>query len=108
VIVDEDIIEAAAQRIADAASSPAQVVLFGSAARGELTPHSDLDFLVIEREVKDRAAESVRLRRAVGRIGWSLDIVVIDEQLARSRANVPGSMVDRALTEGRVLAHSES
>ncbi|MGN6372363.1 MAG: nucleotidyltransferase domain-containing protein [Solirubrobacteraceae bacterium] len=30
------------------------MILFGSAARGELTRDSDLDFLVIEREVENR------------------------------------------------------
>ena len=36
-----------------AAAPDAQVILFGSHARGEAGPHSDADFLVIEPEVDD-------------------------------------------------------
>lgn len=60
----EELIERAGRALLDAASSPARVILFGSHARGDAHEGSDLDLLVIEREVDDRAAESVRLRRA--------------------------------------------
>lgn len=68
------------------------MILFGSAARGELTHDSDLDFLVIERDVENRVAEAVRLRDAVGRIGWPVDVIVMDEDLAERRAKVRGAM----------------
>ena len=101
-------IEQAGQRLADAASSPARVILFGSAARGELTPDSDLDFLVIEREVENRIAEAVRLRDAVGRIGMPVNVIVMDENLASRRSRVRGTMVHHALREGRVIARTDS
>ncbi len=101
-------IEQAGQRLADAAASPARVILFGSAARGELTPDSDLDFLVIEREVENRIAEAVRLRDAVGRIGMPVDVIVMDEDLASRRSRVRGTMVHHALREGRLIAHTDS
>jgi uncharacterized protein len=86
----------------------ARVILFGSAARGELTRDSDLDFLVIEREVENRIAEAVRLRDAVGRIGRPVDVIVMDEELANRRAKVRGTMVHHALREGRVIARPDS
>ncbi len=52
----------AVKRIAEAAQ-PEQILLFGSHARGDARDDSDLDLLVIESEVTDRAAEMVRLRR---------------------------------------------
>lgn len=104
----QELIELAGQRIAEAAEWPAQVILFGSAARGELTPDSDLDFLVIERGVENRVAEAVRLRDAVGRIGWPVDVIVMDEDLAQRRAKVRGTMVHHALREGRLVARSDS
>lgn len=82
----QELIELAGQRIVEAAGSPAMVILFGSAARGELTRDSDLDFLVIEREVENRVDEAVRLRDAVGRVGWPVDVIVMDEDLAARRA----------------------
>ncbi|HEY2537768.1 MAG TPA: nucleotidyltransferase domain-containing protein [Solirubrobacteraceae bacterium] len=104
----QELIELAGQRLVEAAVSPARVILFGSAARGELTRDSDLDFLVIEREVENRVAEAVRLREAVGRIGWPVDVIVMDEDLADRRAKVRGTMVHNALREGRIVASSDS
>ena len=46
-----DIARQAAKAIAEAASSPSRVVLFGSHARGAGHADSDLDLLVIEDEV---------------------------------------------------------
>ena len=60
------VIERAGRVLAEAAQSPARVILFGSSARGNADANSDLDFLVIERTVDDRIAEAVRLRRALG------------------------------------------
>jgi uncharacterized protein len=100
------IIEQAGRTLADAARSPARVILFGSAARGDAGPDSDLDFLVIERSVDDRIAEAVHLRRALGDIGVPVDIVVLDEVLAARRATVPGTMVHKALRDGRVIAET--
>lgn len=103
-----ELIDLAGQRLVEAAGSPAQVILFGSAARDELTRDSDLDFLVIEREVENRVTEAVRLRDAVGRIGRPVDVIVMDEALANRRAKVRGTMVHHALREGRVIARSDS
>jgi hypothetical protein len=36
-----------------------------------------------------------------------VDVIVMDEALAQRRSKVRGTMVDRALREGRVLAESE-
>ena len=80
--------------------------LFGSHARGQSDGGSDLDLLVIEPDVQHAAAESVGLRRLLHDIPAAIDVVVVSEELARRRARVPGTMVDRALTEGRVIAES--
>jgi predicted nucleotidyltransferase len=106
-VTTQELIELAGQRLVEAAGSPARVILFGSAARGELTRDSDLDFLVIERDVENRVAEAVRLRDAVGRIGWPVDVIVMDEDLAERRGKVRGTMVHHALREGRVVARSD-
>jgi predicted nucleotidyltransferase len=47
----EEMIERAGRALIDAAPAPAKVILFGSHARGDADQGSDLDFLVIEREV---------------------------------------------------------
>jgi len=102
----EEMIERAGRLLIGAASAPAKVILFGSQARGDADAGSDVDFLVIEREVEDRLAEEVKLRRALRGFGAPVDVIVMDEALAQRRAKVKGTMVDRALREGRVVAES--
>jgi predicted nucleotidyltransferase len=105
-VIPEAVIAEATRRLL-AAAPDARVILFGSAARGELTQDSDLDFLVIEPEVEDCVAEAVRLRDAIGPVGGPVDVIVIDAQLAARRAKVRGTMVHHALREGQVLAGTE-
>jgi predicted nucleotidyltransferase len=99
-------IERAGRALIDAAPAPAKVILFGSHARGEAGDGSDFDFLVIEETVPDRLAEAVRLRDALGDFNAPVDVIVMDAALAERRAKVRGTMVHRALREGRVLAES--
>lgn len=68
--------------LADAASSPARVILFGSRARGGGRPESDLDFLVIEERVDSKLSEMVRLRDALATIDVPVDIVVVSRDEA--------------------------
>src|SRR5271166_592762 len=61
-MVTRETIDAAVRILAEAAR-PARIVLFGSHARGDAREDSDVDLLVIEPQVEDRAREMVRLRR---------------------------------------------
>lgn len=103
-MVPNETIERAGRRLRAAATAPARIVLFGSHARGDAGPDSDVDFLVIEREVPDRHAEMVRLGREVRSLGVPVDIVVVSEAYAAEWADVKNSIVHAALTEGRELA----
>lgn len=99
-----EIIEEIRARISSAAPPDSRVILFGSRVRGEEEDGSDFDVLVIEPEVEDTAREAVRLRRELSDVLAPIDVVVVDRELARRRAVVRGTMVERALREGRVLA----
>jgi uncharacterized protein len=105
-LASEAFIDQAGRALIGAASAPAKVILFGSRARGDADDGSDFDFLVIEREVGDRLAEAVKLRRALRGFGFPVDVIVMEEALAERRSKVRGTMVDRALREGRVVAES--
>jgi predicted nucleotidyltransferase len=101
-----EIIEAIGTRLALAAPKDSRVVLFGSHARDHADAGSDYDVLVIEPEVADAAEEAVRLRAELGDLLVPIDVVVIDQARATRRATVRGTLVERALREGRVLAHT--
>jgi uncharacterized protein len=100
---DDATITEAGRRLAEAAPG-SRVVLFGSHARGEAGPRSDLDFLVIEPEVENAAAESVRLGRALRGLGVAADVIVVSERHVQAWRDVRGSLVHAALADGRVLA----
>jgi predicted nucleotidyltransferase len=100
----QGVIDVAGRKLAAAARNPVKVVLFSSHARGDAGPDSDLDFLVIERDVPDCHAEMVRLEREVRSLGVPSDVVVVSEAYASEWANVRNSIVHAALSEGREFA----
>lgn len=66
------------------AAKPERIILFGSHARGDASEESDLDLLVIEAHVPDRAREMVRLRRALRPLRIPVDVLVYStEDVAR-------------------------
>lgn len=103
-MIDEELIQRAARRLAELAPAPARIILFGSRARGDAGEASDLDLLVIEREVKSRRREQARLRVALGDIGVPVDLIVVSEGHVEEWGGVRNTVINEALTEGRVLA----
>lgn len=82
---------------------PESIVLFGSHARCDANDASDLDFLVIENQVGDRAAEMVRLRRALRPLRIPVDLMVVSSEEALRLGSQPGTALYWALKEGRVV-----
>jgi uncharacterized protein len=105
-VLSEDVIAQAGRRLAEQAAAPARVFLFGSHARGDATGDSDLDFLVVEWTEQPRADEMVRLRAALPPLGVPVDVIVMSEALVERRRNVPGTLANMALREGRLVAES--
>ncbi|MBI5901695.1 MAG: nucleotidyltransferase domain-containing protein [Rhodocyclales bacterium] len=102
MLTEQAIVEAA-RRAAAAAESPLRIFLFGSYARGNADEGSDLDLLVVEREVRDKAAEYMKLHRAVGSIGVGVDVLVFSQEEFERRSQVTGTVPYWAKREGRLL-----
>lgn len=100
---DKTLIAEAARRLSEAAPG-AQVILFGSYARGDAQPGSDLDLLVVEPGLKSRRAEFVRLREALGAMSVPIDLIVVSSEHAGRWGPVPGTLMHEALRDGRVIA----
>ncbi len=79
---------------------PARVVLFGSYARGTAIESSDVDLLVVMGDVQDKRRAAVEIRRSLGDLTISKDIVVTTPDEIASRGDVVGSILHTALREG--------
>jgi predicted nucleotidyltransferase len=79
-----------------------RVVLFGSVARGDDGPDSDIDLLVVMPIVGRRHDASVRVLNELRDLPVPVDITVVDPDHLEEEASVPG-IVRAALREGRVL-----
>ncbi|HEX2038614.1 MAG TPA: nucleotidyltransferase domain-containing protein [Acidimicrobiales bacterium] len=87
-----------------AACDPVQVILFGSVARGEDGPDSDIDVLVVLSDV-DRATRHelvARLRRAIT-APVPVDVFLTDPAEIERRRDVIGSLLYWPVREGRVV-----
>lgn len=102
-LLSENTIRNAVERIVAAAHEPRRVVLFGSYARAEAGEDSDLDLLVVEREINDYTAEYARLREAVGSIGAGVDLILCSADEFEKRRHWWTTPVYWADREGKVL-----
>ena len=84
-------------------STALKVILFGSYARGDADFDSDVDFLVIEKVIKDKRKEMTRLRRALLPLRIPVDIIVSDENMIDEIGQLPGTAIYWALKEGKVM-----
>ena len=98
----------AAERVASAASRPATVIVVGSYARGDASDASDLDLVVIEPDLPDKAQEYLRLKAAVGRVGVGVDLLLYARPEFDRRSQVPGTLPYWAKKEGKVLHDAAS
>jgi predicted nucleotidyltransferase len=86
-----------------AVSEPEQIILFGSYARGDVGPDSDLDLLVIKAGVETPRQESVRIRRALRGLLVPIDVIVTTPQQIDQHRHTIGLIYRPALQEGKVL-----
>jgi predicted nucleotidyltransferase len=82
---------------------PDQIILFGSHARGEAGPSSDVDLLVVMPFSGSKREKQVEIRLALQGIGISKDILVSSPEEFQWRKEIPGTIERPAALEGRVL-----
>jgi predicted nucleotidyltransferase len=85
------------------AARPKRIIMFGSQARGEAGEDSDLDVMVVEELVSDRAGEMVRLNRLLRSFDIPVDLLVVSAEKFNYWCDTPGNVYFEAATEGEVL-----
>ncbi len=102
-MLTEQVIQDTVRRVVAAARAPVKVIVFGSYARGNPSETSDLDLMVIERELPDAGEEMVRLYDAVAGLDAGVDILVYSEDEFEKRRDWCSTAVYWAAREGRVV-----
>lgn len=97
---DADIQEIVRRIVAFA--QPERIILFGSAARGEVMPDSDLDLLIIKPNVHRRRL-AMDLYEALADTGRSVDLIVATPGDIERYGDSPALVFQSALREGRVV-----
>ena len=107
VTVDESVLEKIVRRLVDAID-PDCIILFGSRARGDARPDSDVDLLIIKDSDEPVYRRAQRAYRALSDLGVPKDIIWRTPAEVEEWSNVPTYVTTRAMDEGRVLYEKRS
>ena len=82
---------------------PEKIILFGSAARGDATPGSDVDLLIIKRDIPHYSADRImELSRLIER-DVPVDFLVYRPEEFEKRLKMGDPFIELVMKEGRVL-----
>ena len=100
--VDETVIEEIVRRVTSVVRAE-RIILFGSAASGQMTRDSDIDLLIIEQNVADPWGERLRIREALRGIEYPFDIMLMTRQRFEETKGVIGGIAYPANKQGMVI-----
>jgi predicted nucleotidyltransferase len=101
VMIDEKTLAEVVERLLRAAPG-SRVIVFGSQARGQADPGSDLDLLVVEPHVENAYQEALRLDEVLRPLKVPVDVLVVSEEKFAYWRDTPNTIFYRALKEGRL------
>ena len=100
--VDETLLNEVVRRVLTVAR-PDRIILFGSAATGQMTKDSDIDLLVVESALANTHERRVAIRGAVGDIGNPVDVIVMRKERFERTKRFIGGIAYPANKYGRVI-----
>ena len=86
---------------------PHKIILFGSYARGNPRPESDVDLLVVMDTTLKESKQSLEIRRYLD-VMFGMDLIVHTPKRLKERVEMGDSFLRDVLKEGRVLYESSS
>src|SRR3970040_1435954 len=81
---------------------PEKIILFGSRARGDAQPHSDIDLLVIAHSTQPRYRRAAPLYGVLSDILVPMNILVYSSDEVQEWSEVRQAFVTTAIREGKV------
>ncbi len=82
---------------------PQKVVLFGSLARGEIRPGTDIDLFIVKSDVPELGVDRIRELDGLVSYGLATDFVVYTPEEVEQRLSLGDPFAKSILEEGRVL-----
>ena len=101
-LLNEERLNEIVHRILEGAH-PERIILFGSHAYGIPTQNSDVDLIVVKKDVISKREESVRIRKLLRGILIPFDIIVVRPEEFEFYKNEPGSIFKEASRKGVVI-----
>lgn len=100
-VLDPKVLDEIIRRIVDVAK-PEKIILFGSAARGDMNRHSDVDLLIIK-EGADVLELMGEIYMNLDGAGAAVDAVVVTPEDVERYKDSHAAIIKPALREGRVV-----
>ena len=102
VQVDEDVLAEIVRRLVEAVD-PDRIVLFGSRARGDYRPDSDVDLLLVKPSSAPPHRRAIPAYEAMAGLLVPTEILWRTPEEVKEWSQVRNHFIARALREGRVL-----
>ena len=100
--VDETLLNEIVRRVLTVAR-PDKIILFGSAATGQMNKDSDIDLLIVEPVVENTRHRSVEINRALGDVSNPVDVIVMRTDRFEQTKRFIGGIAYPANKYGRVI-----
>ena len=100
-MLDQQTLDDIIRRIVEVAQ-PEKIILFGSAARGDMNRHSDVDLLIIK-ECANPLQLMGQIYQNLHRVGAAIDAIVVTPQAVERYKDSHALVIKPALREGRTV-----
>lgn len=100
--VRQEILEEIIRRIVEVAK-PEKIIMFGSAARGQMGPNSDVDLLVIKGGDFHRGRVTEEIYMNLFGVGEAVDVIVVTPEDVERYRDSFALVIYPALREGKVV-----
>ena len=100
-MLDPSILDDIIRRVVEVAQ-PEKIILFGSAARGDMNRHSDVDLLIIKEGV-DALDLMGQIYRNLRGVGAAVDAIVVSPRDVERYKDSHALVIKPALREGKVV-----